>query len=147
MVNLYGTRRTLTNNSIVSFCDLTPTLTRAILYRFLFQLRKTRYLVKSFPVSFCVVCNMSLRAVSLPLLLLFAATTRAACYFPDGGLSSLDVPCDDTASESFCCFGGQACLSNKLCYDPTTLRFARGTCTDPNWESAACPKFCLNGTR
>jgi hypothetical protein len=90
---------------------------------------------------------MSLLAAFLPILILFPTTIRASCYFPDGGLASLDVPCDASATESFCCFSAQACLSNKLCYDPATLKYARGTCTDPNWESAACPKFCLDGTQ
>jgi hypothetical protein len=90
---------------------------------------------------------MYLLAALLPILILFPTVIRASCYFPDGGQASLDVPCDASATESFCCFSAQACLSNKLCYDPTTLQYARGTCTDPNWESAACPKFCLDGTQ
>jgi hypothetical protein len=77
----------------------------------------------------------------------YLTTAFAACYFPDGSLSPTDVSCDATASDSFCCFNQQACLSNKLClvdvHPGGINEYARGTCTDQNWESSACPNFCL----
>ena len=86
------------------------------------------------------------------LAALFARSEARSCYFPDGTPSGTDVPCtDDPVGDSFCCFTGQACLSNKVCgafHTNSTgsfMTFARGTCTDSSWNSPACPKFCLDG--
>ncbi|KAI9730704.1 MAG: hypothetical protein M1834_005673 [Cirrosporium novae-zelandiae] len=71
----------------------------------------------------------------------------ATCYFPDGTESSTDVACDSGVTDSFCCYKGQACLSTKICLtnpDDAVPVYARGTCTDQNWESSACPNFCLD---
>lgn len=71
----------------------------------------------------------------------------ATCYFPDGDISPADVACDAEASDSFCCYSKQACLSNKICLTGTAdgvNQYARGTCTDPSWQSGACPDFCLD---
>ena len=70
------------------------------------------------------------------------------CYFPNGNVSPQDVACEASASDSFCCYHDQACLSNGVCMTGVVdgiQQYARGTCTDPNWESGACPKFCLDG--
>ena len=82
---------------------------------------------------------------------LVVSSSARTCYFPDGTPTGTDVPCDGDAEDSFCCFTGQACLSNKICgafhtnTTGTSLVYARGTCTDPTWNSPACPKFCLDG--
>ncbi|KAF2104134.1 hypothetical protein NA57DRAFT_50980 [Rhizodiscina lignyota] len=84
------------------------------------------------------------------ILALCLAKVWAACYFPNGDPSPADVACDADAVDSFCCFHDQACLSNKLCLvnptesDHTQYVYARGTCTDANWASDACPSFCLD---
>ena len=81
-----------------------------------------------------------------------AALASATCYFPNGDVSPADVACESDATESFCCFNDQACLSNKLCLvnvnetDPQNYIYARGTCTDQNWQSDACPQFCLGAS-
>jgi hypothetical protein len=88
-------------------------------------------------------------------LQLFAATLQlgilptclAGCYYPGGKEATDDLPCDPDAEVSVCCAGsvvlGFVCLSNKLCVSPKG-RIARGSCTDPTWQSPDCPKFCLS---
>ncbi|OHE91158.1 hypothetical protein CORC01_13534 [Colletotrichum orchidophilum] len=80
----------------------------------------------------------------------FAGGVRAAanlCFFP-GGVQSHDVPCDPKAEVSMCCGSVNACLSNGLCkLDDTTnktgIAYARGTCSDPTWQSPICPQNCV----
>ncbi|KAK2054209.1 hypothetical protein LY76DRAFT_649272 [Colletotrichum caudatum] len=93
------------------------------------------------------------RAVLLALLSgsSFATGARAAanlCFFP-GGVQARDVPCDPTAEVSMCCGSADACLSNGLCkLDGTTnatgIAYARGTCSDPTWQSPVCPQNCVS---
>lgn len=87
--------------------------------------------------------------LSSGLLSIFALLPWAlaqSCHFPDGSVASSDVPCNPSALVSACCFSDQACLSNGLCVsDPlndTLKAYHRGTCTDQNFESSACPRFC-----
>ncbi|KAK1994198.1 hypothetical protein LX36DRAFT_714066 [Colletotrichum falcatum] len=88
------------------------------------------------------------RAVLLALC--FAAGVRAAanlCFFP-GGVQARDVPCDPTAEVSMCCGSAGACLSNGLCRledtsNSTGIAYARGTCSDPTWQSPVCPQNCV----
>ncbi|KAK2022422.1 hypothetical protein LX32DRAFT_710289 [Colletotrichum zoysiae] len=92
------------------------------------------------------------RAVLLALLSgsSFATGAQAAanlCFFP-GGVQARDVPCDPTAEVSMCCGSVNACLSNGLCkLDDTTnttgIAYARGTCSDPTWQSPVCPQNCV----
>lgn len=80
----------------------------------------------------------------------FVAGVRAAanlCFFP-GGVQSLDVPCDPKAEVSMCCGSVNACLSNGLCKledtsNNTGIAYARGTCSDPTWQSPICPQHCV----
>ncbi|WYZ42442.1 hypothetical protein EsH8_VI_000141 [Colletotrichum jinshuiense] len=80
----------------------------------------------------------------------FAAGARAAanlCFFP-GGVQALDVPCDPKAEVSMCCGSVNACLSNGLCKledtsNNTGIAYARGTCSDPTWQSPICPQNCV----
>jgi hypothetical protein len=74
----------------------------------------------------------------------------AQCYWPDGTPALPDVPCTAGSGDTFCCWSGHTCLSNKLCLDPAILpgnpgRYKRGTCTDSTWESSECPSFCTSG--
>ncbi|KAF6841010.1 hypothetical protein CMUS01_03730 [Colletotrichum musicola] len=79
-----------------------------------------------------------------------ASALRAAanlCFFP-GGVQSLDVPCDPKAEVSMCCGSVNACLSNGLCKledtsNNTGIAYARGTCSDPTWQSPICPQNCV----
>ncbi|KAL0938460.1 uncharacterized protein CTRU02_205070 [Colletotrichum truncatum] len=69
------------------------------------------------------------------------------CFFP-GGIQSLDVPCDPKAEVSMCCGSVNACLSNGLCKledtsNNTGIAYARGTCSDPTWQSPICPQNCV----
>ncbi|KAF2192695.1 hypothetical protein K469DRAFT_717276 [Zopfia rhizophila CBS 207.26] len=79
----------------------------------------------------------------------FSSQTLAqTCYFPNGGVSSLDTACNPNALVSVCCYQGQSCLSNGLCvsdpHNETLARVHRGTCTDKNWRSGNCPRRCLD---
>lgn len=85
----------------------------------------------------------------LPVLLLVAGPVAQAanlCFLP-GGKQVGDVPCDMKAQVSMCCGSVAACLSNGLCKDEKTtndtgVAYARGTCTDPTWQSPICPQHC-----
>ncbi|OQO12945.1 hypothetical protein B0A48_02409 [Cryoendolithus antarcticus] len=75
------------------------------------------------------------------------------CYFPNGQIAPLDVPCSTTATQSTCCGAKWACLSENICYalpqtnitagDPI---YSRGSCTDATWQSDACLQHCLDPT-
>ncbi|KAK1595567.1 uncharacterized protein LY79DRAFT_667946 [Colletotrichum navitas] len=92
------------------------------------------------------------RAVLLALLSgsRFTAGSRVEaqlCFFP-GGVQARDVPCDPTAEVSMCCGSVNACLSNGLCKleettNNTGVAYARGTCSDPTWQSPVCPQNCV----
>ncbi|OCL09161.1 hypothetical protein AOQ84DRAFT_27995 [Glonium stellatum] len=89
---------------------------------------------------------MLLSSALLSAFALLPLALAQSCHFPDGTVSGLDVPCNPSALVSACCYSDQACLSNGLCVsDPlndTLKAYHRGTCTDQNWESSACPLFC-----
>ena len=88
-------------------------------------------------------------ALLLTILFPLAAISLKNCYFPDGTAAPNDVPCNPTWDESACCGSGWDCLDNgTLCIpskdDPSTVGdMARGTCTDRDWLSHACPSFCV----
>lgn len=89
-----------------------------------------------------------LRLLQLLLLLGTVSYVQGAnlCFFPNGRQAK-DVPCDPTAAVSMCCGSVAACLSNGLCKDESTtnstgVAYARGTCTDPTWQSPFCPQNC-----
>src|ERR1700712_5626528 len=76
------------------------------------------------------------------------------CYYP-GGITSAQGhrPCDEHAFTSLCCPIGWACFSNKLCVvtDANAVNHTaaagdtiRGTCADPQWNTAVCGDFCLS---
>lgn len=94
------------------------------------------------------IVNMLCRRALSIFLLVVAPVTQAAnlCFFP-GGKQAADVPCDLKAQVSMCCGSVAACLSNGLCKDEKTtnetgVAYARGTCTDPTWQSPICPQHC-----
>ncbi|CAF9940875.1 MAG: hypothetical protein HETSPECPRED_002666 [Heterodermia speciosa] len=96
----------------------------------------------SLTIHILVKSLLSLVTVTLPLC-------TATCYSPDGKtIAGQDEPCNGGSSESFCCGRGWACLSNKICMRTDRVSgnfylYGRGSCTDPTWQSAACPSFCL----
>lgn len=53
------------------------------------------------------------------------------------------VPCKNTSGQSACCKTDHYCFDNGLCLDNSQMTTYRGTCTDRNWESSACAKYCL----
>lgn len=84
---------------------------------------------------------------------LFLSTfATAICYYPNQKIAD-DVPCSDSGEHISCCGKGYACLSNKVCRmshqdangAPLPYTYGRGSCTDQDWRSQACPNFCLNG--
>lgn len=91
--------------------------------------------------------NTALLRCALLLGAFTLAQAAATCYFPDGDISPADTPCDDEATDTFCCYNKQACLSNKICLTGNVNgvdQYARGTCTDQSWLSGECPNFCLD---
>lgn len=81
----------------------------------------------------------------LLLVVALSMQVHTSCYYPDGSYIARDRPCiDNGTQESFCCGPGWSCLSNKVCYRPSTSHYARGSCTDESFGSAACPQFCLS---
>ena len=74
-----------------------------------------------------------------------AAQDEVTCYFQSGVESLVDYPCDPDAAVSPCCRRytdtAQTCLSNRLCLDEDGTLENRG-CTDQDWESPECPRFC-----
>ena len=85
--------------------------------------------------------------INCHLLLVMALSMQVytSCYYPDGIYVAEDRPCiDNGTQESFCCGPSWWCLSNKVCYRPSTSQYARGSCTDESFGSPACPHFCLS---
>ena len=86
------------------------------------------------------------------LIQIFILSVAAnSCYFPEGDVGANDLACFPLQEFSFCCGPGYACLENKLCMNtpeasdglsPGSL--IRGSCTDPTYDSSACPPFCNN---
>ncbi|KAF3913499.1 hypothetical protein AA313_de0210162 [Arthrobotrys entomopaga] len=82
----------------------------------------------------------SLRSVLWLILLRMALATD--CFFPNGTQSE-DSPCNPNGP-SMCCGPGVSCLGNGVCLGGTYLSgiwrytFARGSCTDQNWEDHHC---------
>ncbi|KAL1970273.1 hypothetical protein VTN77DRAFT_5433 [Rasamsonia byssochlamydoides] len=76
--------------------------------------------------------------------LLVSSVQSQACYYPNGNVStSTDIPCSLEAY-SPCCPQGWQCLSNGLCYLENEQYLGRYTCTDPTWQSSACPQICTH---
>ncbi|KAK3985671.1 hypothetical protein QBC44DRAFT_249853 [Cladorrhinum sp. PSN332] len=78
------------------------------------------------------------------LRLIGTCSALSRCYYPNGREATGDFPCDPDAEASPCCGGGfgTVCLFNKLCQSPDG-NVIRGSCTDDQFGSASCPKFCL----
>ncbi|MCJ1310972.1 hypothetical protein MMC25_004641 [Agyrium rufum] len=69
------------------------------------------------------------------------------CYYRGGDQAAADSPCDTQSIESSCCGSADICLSNKLCYSPSSNTLQRGSCTDPTWDNGACANtICGNET-
>ncbi|KAK4610149.1 hypothetical protein CLAFUW4_20107 [Fulvia fulva] len=97
---------------------------------------------------------MLLTAILTLLCAIWTAMPQAAaqrqCYNPDGSLVTDQVyACRAGDSESHCCPRGMMCTTNSLCKAPedaNNTQYWRASCTDPTWNSSACPKYCTNGT-
>ena len=75
----------------------------------------------------------------------------ALCYDTNGVVLINDTACSPDLEHSFCCGTYFACLDTGLCSNMNTWgltggngNLQRATCTDPTWQSAQCPKFCLD---
>jgi hypothetical protein len=113
-----------------------------------------RYITLETSMAIQQVMHLFYCTILWPLWIL--AVSAAECSYPvhnatsQDGWAPTDMPCTDEP-ESVCCFPGYACLENKLCQrtPESTDGFAtgmlfRGSCTDPIWQSPACPLFCYN---
>lgn len=116
-----------------------------------------------------------LRGLLLGFSFLFAFTAAAAdsiCFFPNGAVHSLGIPCHPNAEVSACCGPTHTCLSNGLCWDLEFNHVIRGglsifhprsaliprvallpltsaycqivSCTDSNFASSSCPQYCIS---
>ncbi|GJC84189.1 hypothetical protein ColLi_07027 [Colletotrichum liriopes] len=66
------------------------------------------------------------------------------CYWPNGGEATSVVACPVAGGTeaASCCFQNHYCMSNGLCFSKTELSFYRGACTDQDWTTSGCPKYC-----
>ena len=88
----------------------------------------------------------------LSLLFLFLGgflVSAQTCFSEAGEAVEGDRPCFDSTEFSFCCGEGYTCLENFVCeYNGSTNsgvevgQLARGTCSDPSWQSPDCPRYC-----
>ena len=86
------------------------------------------------------------------LFFLFGRAVANLCYSPDGMSWSENqmLPCanDDGALSQQCCYTGDACLDNQLCYRTVNHHnidsYYRSTCSDKHW-GPGCPNYCLGG--
>ncbi|WQF87522.1 hypothetical protein CDEST_12536 [Colletotrichum destructivum] len=75
---------------------------------------------------------------------LIAFASGQKCYWPDGGEATSVVACPVAGGTeaASCCFRNHYCMSNGLCFSKTELSFYRGACTDQDWTTSGCPKYC-----
>ncbi|RFU34851.1 hypothetical protein B7463_g1480, partial [Scytalidium lignicola] len=81
------------------------------------------------------------------IFMIFAVSLTAfaqTCYWPNGdeAPNSLLCPSREDKAYSACCFADDYCLSNGLCFDPSSLTMYRGSCTDAKFESQSCGQYC-----
>lgn len=86
------------------------------------------------------------------LLALFATTTAQKCFWPngnpakDGFRNNLEpIPCPAGGDKDFaaCCYPGDYCLSNGLCFEKVGLTMYRAGCTDKSFLSPLCGQYCI----
>lgn len=84
-------------------------------------------------------------------MLPFSEASGSQCFRPSGALAENDYPCEPLHIESFCCGVGWACAMDKVCYPTSAIGVnwvdytpSRGSCTDFEWTSNECPKYCLS---
>ena len=87
-----------------------------------------------------------------PFILLSSIMNYAAaqtCFYPNGDVDTSGTPCNKAAEFSHCCGPLDLCLDNGYCFTSGLgdwgNRLARISCTDPQWQSAACPQYCDDG--
>ena len=86
--------------------------------------------------------------ISICFLIKAITVGAQKCYFPDGTEVNDDTPCRPQSSDqtSVCCGESDVCLGNSLCLIQTGYgAIARGSCTDPTWQSDDCPQYCQDG--
>ena len=113
--------------------------------------------LSSFPrILLAIMTPCILFNTRLLFLILFCyfdlGLSQAQCFFPSGEEADDDIPCNPTAADSVCCGPGWTCLSSKICEfnqdsSNSDVNNAigeqwRGSCTDRQWDSGLCPKFC-----
>ncbi|OJD12615.1 hypothetical protein AJ78_06820 [Emergomyces pasteurianus Ep9510] len=89
--------------------------------------------------------SILLAAYLSPLLLSTPSQAAAGrkCYLPSGELEDNDAPCFPQNPESACCGGSKyVCSTNNMCAHYDGSYYVIGSCTDPTWNSPACPGYC-----
>ncbi|KAF9882512.1 hypothetical protein CkaCkLH20_00548 [Colletotrichum karsti] len=79
-------------------------------------------------------------------VLLFATMAAGqACYLPNGERHNSARACPAVEGEDAqaCCYDGHYCLSNGLCFVPSSLTMYRASCTDQKFTASGCPRYCL----
>jgi len=74
-------------------------------------------------------CYLVYYAIVCLLLQTIIYTATNACYAPDGGYVTGDIPCG-TSSDTFCCGADSFCLTNQICQYIPNGQYGRGSCTD-----------------
>lgn len=113
------------------------------------RLRYTRKLARA-PFPRLIETMHILFFTVIALFSLEKATTTGAqtCYFPNGAAADRDIPCRAPTSNqaSACCAYSDICLDNSLCLAQSGIGIiTRGSCTDQNWQSSACARYCQDG--
>ncbi|KAH9906259.1 hypothetical protein F4778DRAFT_639186 [Xylariomycetidae sp. FL2044] len=98
-----------------------------------------------------ILLNMLYSDVLTLLLLpgVGAATAQPpTCYLPNRSIDTKSLPCNVTATQnggaSACCLPNDICFDSGACFQDWSGITYRQGCTDPSFQSAECPKFCLD---
>ncbi|OAA58029.1 hypothetical protein SPI_06914 [Niveomyces insectorum RCEF 264] len=72
------------------------------------------------------------------------ASSPRMCFFPNGDVSTHDLPCGTGKTTTHCCNAQSICLSVGLCLTAEQAPYvlSRGSCTDASWGSG-CPTHCV----
>ncbi|KAF5005326.1 hypothetical protein FDECE_8222 [Fusarium decemcellulare] len=82
----------------------------------------------------------------LAILASVSLVDAQTCFYPGGKEAVDDIPCRTDTDASACCAAGYMCISNGLCQstgEANTGNFARGSCTQQDWDSTDCPNYCI----
>ncbi|KAF2260510.1 hypothetical protein CC78DRAFT_25725 [Lojkania enalia] len=71
--------------------------------------------------------------------------SNASCYYPNGDTNENVYPCTRFVvnGEASCCWKNDICTSTGFCMSSTIGLFYRGLCTKRDWDTNACPNYCM----